>query len=302
MRRRGFLLGAAAMAINPGVAPVTAMAETMQTRVIPSSGQAIPVVGVGTWQSFDVGEDAAARAPLREVLRALFETGGAVIDSSPMYGRSEGVVGDLLTAMQAHPKAFVATKVWTSGKTAGEAQMRESMRLLQHTPIELMQIHNLVDWRTHLATLRAWKAEGLIRHLGVTHYSASAHDALEAVMRAEALDFVQLNYAVDDRAAERRLLPLAKQRGVAVLVNMPFGGGGLLRRLGGRPLPDWAGEIGCTSWAQLCLKFLLGHPAVTCVIPGTRRPEHMADNARAGLGAMPDESMRKRIVAVVEAG
>ena len=275
------------------------MAETMQTRTIPSSGEKLPVVGLGTWQTFDVGEDAAARAPLGEVLRTLFDNGGKVIDSSPMYGRSEGVVGDLLTAMQAHARAFVATKVWTSGKVQGEAQMRESMRRLQHRPIDLMQIHNLLDWRTHLATLRAWKAEGLVRHLGITHYSPSAHGELEAVMRAEPLDFVQLNYALDDRAAERRLLPLARERGMAVLVNMPFGGGGLLRRLSARPLPDFAQEIGCASWAQLCLKFLLGHPAVTCVIPGTRRPQHMADNARAGFGPVPDAAMRERMAALV---
>jgi aryl-alcohol dehydrogenase-like predicted oxidoreductase len=177
--------------------------------------------------------------------------------------------------------------------------MRESMALLRADPIDLMQVHNLVDWRTHLATLRDWKREGSVRYIGVTHYTESAYAELEAVLRAEPLDFVQLNYALDDRAAERRLLPLAAERGVAVIVNQPFGGGGLLARLSRRPLPPWAAEIGCDSWAQLLLKFVLSHPAVTCVIPGTGRPEHMGDNVRAGFGAYPDAALRERMIALV---
>ncbi|QQS15199.1 MAG: aldo/keto reductase [Rhodospirillales bacterium] len=272
----------------------------MLTRTIPSTGVKLPVIGLGTWRVFDVGADAAARAPLAEVLRALFEAGGSVIDSSPMYGAAEGVVGDLLTSLKARDKAFVATKVWTQGRDAGVAQMRESMRRMAADPVDLMQIHNLVDWRTHLATLRAWKREGRVRHIGVTHYTASAHDELEAALRAEAFDSVQVNYALDDRDAERRLLPAAAERGVAVVVNMPFGGGGLIRRLAPRPLPGWAAEIGCASWAQILLKYLLGHPAVTCVIPGTSQARHMRDNAAAGSGPLPDAALRARMVKEIE--
>lgn len=271
----------------------------MLTRPIPSTGVEIPVIGLGTWRGFDVGADAEARVRLTGVLRALFEAGGRVIDSSPMYGSSEEVAGDLLAAIGAHDRAFVATKVWTEGRAAGIAQMEASMRKLRDTRIELMQIHNLVDWRTHLPTLRAWKKEGRIQHLGITHYRDDAHDDLEAVLRAEVVDAVQLNYSIDNRAAEQRLLPLAADRGVAVLVNLPFGGGGLLGRLSARPLPSWAAEIGCRSWAQILLKYVVSHPAVTCAIPGTGRPEHMRENAEAGTGDLPDEAMRRRMVATL---
>jgi len=271
----------------------------MHQRKIPSSGEMLPVVGCGTWRTFDVGTTPDARAPLAEVLRVLFEAGGSVIDSSPMYGASEGVVGDLLATAGTRGKAFIATKVWTSGRDAGIAQMQRSMALLRTDRIDLMQVHNLVDWRAHLPTLRAWKTEGRLRYLGVTHYTPSAHDELEAVLRAERWDFVQLNYALDDRAVERRLLPLAAERGIAVIVNQPFGGGGLLRRLLGRTLPDWAGDIGCTSWAQLLLKFVLANPAVTCVIPGTGKPEHMRDNVQAGLGIYPDAAFVRRMASEI---
>lgn len=294
----GAASGAAFGAAMPG--RTRAAVGKMHTRPIPSSGAALPVVGCGTWRTFDVGATNEERAPLAEVLRVLFEAGGSVIDSSPMYGRAEAVVGDLLAAMDARDKAFIATKVWTRGRAAGIDQMRRSMALLKVDRIELMQVHNLVDWRAHLETLRAWKAAGRITYIGVTHYTASAYDELEAVMRAETLDFVQLNYALDDRAAERRLLPLAADRGIAVLVNQPFGGGGLLHSLRSRPLPSWAAEIGCESWAQILLKYVLGHPAVTCVIPGTSRPEHMQDNVRAGFGSLPDAAFRARMVAAVE--
>ncbi len=272
----------------------------MHTRKIPSNGEALPVVGCGTWRTFDVGTQPAERAPLAEVLRILFEAAGSVIDTSPMYGAAESVVGDLLASAGTRDKAFIATKVWTTGRDNGIAQMRRSMALLKTERIDLMQIHNLVDWRAHLATLRTWKAEGRVRLLGITHYTESAHDELEAVLRAEKWDFVQLNYALDDRAVERRLLPLAAERGVAVIVNQPFGGGGLLRKLLGRKLPDWAGEIGCTSWAQILLKFVLANPAVTSVIPGTGKPEHMKDNVQAGLGIYPDTAMLKRMVASID--
>jgi len=295
------LAGGAVLAATVGArAQPGNQGRTMQQRAIPSSGEMLPVVGCGTWQGFDVGGAAIERMPLSDVLRALFAAGSSVIDSSPMYGRAEAVSGDLLTELGAQDRAFVATKVWTRGRDSGIAQMQQSMTLLRRQRIDLMQVHNLLDWRAHLPVLRDWKAQGRIRYIGVTHYTASAHDDLAAVLRAEPLDFVQVNYALDDRNAEQRLLPLAAERGVGVVVNMPFGGGGLLRRLGGKPLPAWAAEIGCESWAQICLKFILGHPAVTCVIPGTRRPEHMADNARAGTGAMPDAALRTRMAAAID--
>ncbi len=287
------LAGAALAASRGGAQPV----GHLHQRPIPSSREMLPVIGVGTWRTFDVGNRADARAPLAEVLRLLFAAGGSVIDSSPMYGASEGVVGDLLAEAGTRDRAFLATKVWTSGRDNGVAQMRASLRLLRTDRIDLMQIHNLVDWRVHLATLKAMKAEGRIRYIGITHYTPSAHDELESVMRAEKWDFVQLNYALDDRAAERRLLPLAAERGIAVIVNQPFGGGGLLRRLMARKLPDWAGEVGATSWAQLLLKFVLANPAVTCAIPGTGRPDHMRDNLQAGFGSYPDAALLKRMVA-----
>jgi diketogulonate reductase-like aldo/keto reductase len=271
----------------------------MMTRPIPSSGAQVPVIGVGTWRGFDVSGDVAARTRLTGVLQALLDAGGRVIDSSPMYGSSEEVAGDLLAALKAHDRAIVATKVWTEGRQAGITQMEASMRKLRDDRIELMQIHNLVDWRTHLETLRAWKREGRIQHLGITHYRDDAHDQLEAVIRAEAIDSVQLNYSIDNRAAEQRLLPLAADRGVAVLVNLPFGGGGLLARVQRKPLPSWAGEIGCRSWAQLLLKYVVAHPSVTCVIPGTSRPEHMRENAEAGVGPLPDTAMRQRMIAAL---
>ena len=301
LTRAAFLRGSAAALCGTALSgPARAQdasqaGKTMPARKIPSTGALLPVVGLGTWRTFDVGADPAERAALAEVLRVLFAAGGSVIDSSPMYGVAESVVGDLLRAGRNRDKAFLATKVWIRGRAEGIAQMRQSLARLRTERIELMQVHNLVDWRTQLATLRAWKQDGRIAYLGVTHYTASAHDELEAVMRSEPLDFAQLNYAMNDRAAERRLLPLAAERGIAVLVNQPFGGGGLLRSLSGRPLPAWAAEIGCASWAQILLKFVLGHPAVTCVIPGTAKPEHMRDNVRAGFGTMPDAEMRRRM-------
>jgi diketogulonate reductase-like aldo/keto reductase len=293
------LTGAAVLTAGRSVAQ-TAPGARMHQRKIPSNGELLPVIGCGTWRTFDVGAKPEDRAPLAEVLRILFEAGGSVIDTSPMYGSAEAVIGDLLAAAGTRDKAFIATKVWTSGHDNGIAQMRQSMRLLKTDRIDLMQIHNLLDWRAHLPTLRAWKAEGRIRLLGVTHYTQSAHDELEAVLRAEKWDFVQLNYALDDRAVERRLLPLAAERGVAVLVNQPFGGGGLLRKLLSRKLPDWAGEIGATSWAQILLKFVLANPAVTAVIPGTGKPEHMKDNVQAGLGVYPDAAMLKKMLASID--
>ncbi|WP_432725886.1 aldo/keto reductase [Variovorax sp. W6] len=272
----------------------------MNTRPIPSTKEALPVIGCGTWIGFDQRPGSEEYARLPGVLDALFAAGGTVIDSSPMYGRSEETTGELLAASkQQQGKAFLATKVWTSGREAGIAQMEQSFARLRTQRMDLMQVHNLVDWRTHLATLRGWKEQGRVRYIGITHYTASAYGEVEAVLKAEKLDFLQINYSLDAREAEQRLLPLAAERGVAVIVNMPFGGGGLLRRLRDKPLPPWAGEIGCTSWAQVLLKFVLSHPAVTCAIPGTSRREHMADNAAAGAGSFPDAAFWRREAASI---
>jgi len=274
----------------------------MLKRTIPSSGEALPVIGLGTYKGFDVASTVKERASLREVLSTLLSFGGSVIDSSPMYGRAEGVAGELLAAQDAREKAFVATKVWTEGRAAGIDQMNRSMKLLRCEQIDLMQIHNLVDWRTHLRTLRAWKEEGRIRYLGITHYSSAAYREMEMIMRAETLDFVQLNYSLDDREAERRLLPLARERGMAVLVNLPFGQGSLFKNLRGKHVPPWIEEIGCDTWSEVLLKFALAHCAVTCVIPGTGNPKHMAENCRAGDGRMLEESLVRKLVAYWDSG
>lgn len=272
-------------------------AGKMTTRPIPSSGEALPVIGVGTYINFDVAPGSEDYKALPEVLGALFAAGGTVIDSSPMYGRAEQTVGELLATRNPVVKPFLATKVWTSGREAGIAQMEESFRLLKTDRIDLMQIHNLVDWRTHLPTLRKWKESGRIRYIGITHYTPSAYGAVEAALKAEPFDFLQINYAIDDRDAEERLLPLARERKVAVICNRPFGGGDLLRRLRGRPLPGWAAEGGATSWAQLALKFLLGNPAVTCAIPGTGNPRYMTENAAAGSGPVLTKAQRRELIA-----
>jgi diketogulonate reductase-like aldo/keto reductase len=274
----------------------------MLLRTIPSSGEALPVIGLGTYKGFDVSSSGKERAVLGEVLSTLRSFGGSVVDSSPMYGRAEGVAGELLAARGAREKAFVATKVWTRGRAAGIDQMNRSMKLLRSEQIDLMQIHNLVDWRTHLATLRAWKEEGRIRYLGITHYSSSAYGEMERIMRAETLDFVQLNYSLDDREAERRLLPLATERGMAVLVNLPFGQGSLFKNLRAKPVPPWIEETGCDTWSQVLLKFALAHYAVTCVIPGTGNPKHMAENCHAGDGRMLEESLVRQLVAYWDSG
>ena len=294
-----FAATAAGAALAGGAHAQPSERKPMLARTIPSTGEALPAVGCGTWQTFDVGPDANRRVPLAGVLDTLFSAGGSVVDSSPMYGSSEEVAGDLLAASGSRAKAFIATKVWTRGREAGIRQMKRSFELFHTDRIDLMQVHNLVDWRVHLATLRSWKSDGTVRYVGVTHYTSSAYAELEAVLRSERLDFVQVNYSADDRAAEARILPLAAERGMAVLINMPFGGGGLLRRLRSRPLPDWAGEIGCGSWAQILLKFVLSQPAVTSVIPGTSNAAHMQENAAAGTGPLPDAATRAKIVAAI---
>jgi len=294
-RRRGLLIAAGtlpfvmneALSANPGV---------MLRRPIPRTGEPLPVVGVGTWQTFDVGTSAPERAELKDVLRRLVEAGGSVIDSSPMYGRSEGVVGDLSAALGLRDKLFFATKVWTSGRDSGIHQMEDSLRLMRAQRMDLMQVHNLLDLDTHAKTLREWKKAGRIRYIGITHYHDGAHDDLEKLVRTKEWDFVQFNYSMAEREAERRLLPACADAGVAVLVNRPFSQGSLFPRVKGKPLPPWAGEFDCSSWGQFFLKYLLGHPAVSCVIPGTRRVSHLNDNVRSGMGRLPDAAMRKRMV------
>jgi len=267
------------------------------TRTIPSSGELVPVIGIGTWQTFDVAHNAESRAPLEAVMREFVALGGKVIDSSPMYGRSENVAGEVIAKLKLRDKLFIATKVWTNGKSAGVVQMKESMAKLHAEPIDLMQVHNLLDVEMHLDTLGAWKREGRVRHIGVTHYTVSAYDDVAKIIAKHPVDTVQINYSIAEREAEQRLLPLARERGIAVIVNRPFAGGELFRRLHATALPPWAGEINCTSWAQLMLKFVISHLSVTCAIPGTGKLEHLRDNMSAGVGQLPDEKMRMKIVA-----
>jgi diketogulonate reductase-like aldo/keto reductase len=294
LRRRDVLSAAIPFCLFKGTKAMAAAA--MITRPIPSTGEALPVIGLGTSQVFDVGSGAASRQPLREVLRLMLEGGGKVIDTSPMYGRAEAVTGDLVAEMAVRPRVFLATKVWTSGREAGIAQMRRSAELLRSPVIDLIQIHNLLDWRTHLATLRAMKAEGKIRYIGITHYTTGALSELARILASEpAIDFVQCAYSLGVRAAETALLPIAAERKVAVIVNRPFEDGALFRQVRGRPLPEWAAEFDCTSWAQLFLKYIIAEPAVTCAIPATSNPTHMEDDLKAGSGRLPDAKQRAQI-------
>jgi diketogulonate reductase-like aldo/keto reductase len=275
----------------------------MLTRPIPSTGEMMPVIGLGTWRAFDVGTDETTRLPLREVLQILLDGGGRIIDSSPMYGRAEAVTGDLLAELTARPRAFLATKVWTTGRERGIEQMRRSAQLLRNETIDLMQIHNLVDWRTHLASLRRMKDDGQIRYIGITHYTTGALPELARILTREpGIDFVQLGYSLATRAAETEVLPVAASRGVGVIANQPLERGDLFRRVRRRPLPDWAGEFDCASWAQLFLKYILAEPAVTCVIPATGNSQHMKDDLAAGFGRLPDARQRQQIRQLWDAG
>lgn len=271
----------------------------MLRRPIPSTGDMLPVIGLGTWQTFDVGPVAAARAPLERVVSRFAAAGGTLIDSSPMYGRAEEVVGDLVGKLGLRDALFIATKVWTTGRAAGLRQIADSMRKLRTSRFDLLQVHNLVDAGTHLDTLRALKEEGRVRYTGVTHYTAGGHADVARALQRHRVDFVQINYSAVEREAEQRLLPLALDRHVAVIVNRPFAEGAALRRLRSRPLPSWAGDIECRTWAQLLLKFVVAHPAVTCVIPATADPAHLDENMAAGSGPMPDEELRERIASAV---
>ncbi len=280
--------------------PARSRAAGLLQRAIPKTGETLPAVGLGTWQVFDVAGDAMELAQAKETLRVLVEAGGRVIDSSPMYGASETVTGQLAADLGLQSKLFVATKVWTSGKQAGMRQMEDSMRKLRVERLDLMQVHNLVDAQTHLATLRDLKAAGRVRYVGITHYHSGAHADLERLIKPGGIDFVQVNYSLAEPEAGRRLLGAAADSGTAVIVNRPFAEGALFGRVKGRAPPEWAQEAGCASWAQLFLKWILGEPAVTCVIPGTRNPRHMADNLGAAAGAPPDVALRRRMAEHVD--
>lgn len=297
--RRTAMAGGVTALVSPFIATPAQAEVTMQKRAIPASGEMLPLVGVGTWQTFDIGNDRAELDQRKAVLDILFRAGGSVIDSSPMYGRAEAAVGTLLAEMGGRDKAFLATKVWTSGERKGQDEMRRSMKRLGAQPLDLMQIHNLLDWKTHLRTLRAWKDAGTFRYIGVTHYQHGAFAELEQIVRREKLDFVQLPYAVTDREAEQRLLPAAADAGAAVLVMQPFDSGALFDRVRGKPVPAVAAELGATSWAQLFLLWILGHPAVTCPIPATSKVSHLEDNLAALRCRIPDAAQRAAIVQAV---
>ena len=267
----------------------------MLMRAIPTTGEKIPAVGLGTWQVFDVGESPNERGPLKEVMSRFVQLGGKVIDTSPMYGRAESVIGDLTSELHLRDSLFLATKVWTSGQEAGIDSMERSLERLRAKRLDLMQVHNLVDVDLQLATMRAWKEQGRIRYLGITHYVDSAFPEVEKILRRERLDFLQINYSIIDRGAEERVLPLARERGVAVLINRPFASGDLFSRVRRKPLPDWAVEFDCKSWAQFLLKWILSNAAVTCAIPATGNVRHLEDNMAAGVGRLPDEKMRQRM-------
>jgi diketogulonate reductase-like aldo/keto reductase len=270
----------------------------MITRNIPSTGEQLPVIGLGTWKTFDVtGTD--AYPDLKLVLNAMHAAGGTLIDSSPMYGMAEEVIGNITSTMDTTDDFFYATKVWTTGKQEGIKQMESSMQKMGRKTIDLMQIHNLTDWKTHLATLNQWKEEGRIRYTGITHYTDAMHGELEKIISSEKVDFVQFNYSILSRSAESRLLSAAADHGVATLINRPLGTGDLFYKVTGKELPAWAAEYGITNWGAFFLKYLIAHPAVTCVIPATGNPAHAKDNLEAGKGELPDDAIRKKMVEYV---
>jgi diketogulonate reductase-like aldo/keto reductase len=295
----GFLAatGATAM-LRPTVA--TAQQSTILTRAIPSTGEALPVVGLGTWITFNVGDDNVARDDCAEVMRAFFAAGGRLIDSSPMYGSSQPVIGYGLEKLGHPASLFSADKVWTSGSN-GPTQIEQSRRYWGIPRFDLLQVHNLLDWEAHLRSLLAMKAAGQLRYVGITTSEGRRHGEFEQIMRAQPLDFIQVTYNVRDREVEERILPLAAERGMAVIINRPFRQGALTRELEDYPLPGWAAEIGCRSWAQILLKFVVSHPAVTCAIPATSRVDHVRENMAAASGPLPDAALRARMIADVEA-
>ena len=299
-RRRFLQATAAASALAPFASSCLAVAQSDPVKkTIPSSGEKLSVIGLGTSRTFDVSADAAVQSPLLDVMRAFFDNGGQLIDSSPMYGSAEAVTGALLQAVDNKASLFTATKVWTYGKTEGIEQMERSLQRLGVERIDLMQIHNLRDWQVQLETLQEWKAQGRIRYIGITTSHGRYHDQLETILQNQALDFVQFSYNIGNRDAEQRLLPIARERGIATLINRPYQRGSLFRAVKGRALPEWAAEIDCASWGQFFLKFIASHPDVTCIIPATSKLKHMVDNMAAGYGRMPDAALRKRMIEVI---
>lgn len=300
MDRRRFLKSLTAANLGMFLpASVLGKPESILKRTIASSGESITAIGLGTYRTFDVGADPEARTRLAEVLKKFVELGGQLVDSSPMYGNSETVVGDLAALTKIQNKLFYATKVWTHGREQGIEEMQTSMRRMRTKQMDLMQIHNLVDWQTHIKTLYQWKEKGLVRYIGITHYVNSAFDDLEHIMQSEKIDFVQLPYNIANTEAEQRLLPLALDKGIAIIPNVPFEKGRLFHKVRGKTLPDWAAEFDCKSWAQFFLKFILSHPAVTCVIPATSKPKHLVDNMQSGFGRLPNSAARKKMTRLV---
>ncbi len=297
--RREFL-GAMAASGVLAAAPGASAAPRPLTKPIPATGEPLPVIGMGSWITFDVGGDPAARDARVPVLRTFFEHGGGMVDSSPMYGSSEAVIGYCLKQLGAPKSLFAATKVWIVSQWLGVGQMEESERLWGDRRFDLMQVHNLLDWEAHLETLVDWKAQDRVRYIGVTTSHGRRHTELLKVMADQPIDFVQFTYNIGDREAEARLLPLAAERGLAVIANRPFRRGALIDRLARHPLPAWAAEIDCANWAQFLLKFIVSHPAVTCAIPATSRVDHMRENMGAAYGRLPDAAFRKRMIAYVE--
>jgi len=289
--------GAAALVARPSASQ---QSDPLHTRKIPGSGEALPLVGLGSWITFNVGRDTTARDACAEVMRAFFAAGGRMIDSSPMYGSSQEVIGHGLRKLGSPAALFSADKVWVGSGARGPAQMEESRQHWGIPKFDLLQVHNLLAWQDHLATLASMKAAGRVRYVGITTSEGRRHEEIERVMRGQRIDFVQVSYNIVDREVEQRILPLARERGIAVIVNRPFQQGALVRRLAGKPLPPWAGDIGCTSWAQFLLKFIVSHPAVTCAIPATSKPAHATENMAASRGRMPDEAMRRRMISWVE--
>jgi diketogulonate reductase-like aldo/keto reductase len=300
--RRKFLQSTGAASLMYGLTPagVVAMEPGVIKKTIPSSGEPLSVIGLGTSRTFEVDSSSAAQSPLVAVMQAFFDQGGQLIDSSPMYGSAEAVTGSLLQTVTNKSGLFTATKVWTNGKNEGIRQMQQSMQRLGVDQIDLMQIHNLRDWRTHIDTLQDWKAQGKIRYLGITTSHGRYHAELETILQQQALDFVQLSYNIEDRSVEQRLLPLARERGIATLINRPYQRGSLFRQVKGKPLPAWAADIDCASWGQFFLKFIAAHPSVTCIIPATSKLKHMVDNMAAGYGRLPDEPTRQRMIKYLE--
>jgi len=269
--------------------------ETMGQRIIPSTGEKLPMVGLGTWQTFDIGNSSAELEIRKQVLAKMYELGGTAIDSSPMYGSSENVVGKATAQLKNQNKFFYATKVWTSGKQAGINQMNSSFSKMQRKKMDLMQIHNLVDWKTHVKTLRSWKEENKIRYWGLTHYVDSSHPTLEAIIESDKPDFVQFNYSIQSRHAEKSLFETCRKNNVATIINQPYNSGSLFRKIKGKELPSWARDFNITSWGQYFLKFILSNEAVTCVIPGTSKLKHVIDNMGAGYGNLPDMVNREKM-------